>query len=108
MPEIAQDTLSKIDELVEHIDIALAWVINYADKHGLELDRAAQFHIHRIETLLQEINQPFSKQIVTPLGSDKPPRDKLPVYLQGGSPTFAWCSMSRVTWPYYWLKQPCL
>lgn len=80
MPEIAQDTLSKIDELLEHIDIALAWVINYADKHGLELDDAAQFHIHRIETLLQEINEPFTKRIVTPLEPDKRPPDKLPVY----------------------------
>lgn len=83
MPEIAEDTLSKMEELLEHIDLALAWIINYAGRHRIELDAVAQFHVRRIETLLHEINEPFTKRI-TQLDSGKLPPDNATEHPGGG------------------------
>jgi len=78
MPQIARETLSKIDELLEHIDAAYLWVIKYAEEHQLSLDTVVQFHLTRIESILHEINDPFARNVVSH-PSRRPP-DKLPVY----------------------------
>jgi hypothetical protein len=56
MPEIVHDTISNIDELLEHIDMAFLRIIKYAEKHRLPLGSPMEFHVKRIESLLHEIN----------------------------------------------------
>jgi hypothetical protein len=88
MPEVSEEILAKIDELLEHVDVAFIWIIKFMEKHQVQLDEAMRFHIERIDALLHEINQPLARNTTmadtilrAKQSDDEPPPDKLPVYL---------------------------
>jgi len=52
-------------ELVDHLNSAFFWILDYLKKNHIPVDKSMVFHIRRLKVLLDELNNPPSLQILS-------------------------------------------
>lgn len=66
----SDDWTEKTRELLSHFEAVLFWVIQYSKKNSIPLDGGLDFHLSRIQVLLDEMANPPSPRLAKAVISD--------------------------------------
>jgi len=56
--------MEKVWELLDHVAAMSFWILHYAEKHNMTLDKGFEHHLLRIRSLLKEIGDPPNPELL--------------------------------------------
>jgi hypothetical protein len=48
--------MRKVDELLEHVNVVLLWILDYTARHHIPVDDGLNHHIKRMQSILAELD----------------------------------------------------